>query len=32
MGLIIIRTDCDFPTILHFCDPIISTRTRNHPE
>jgi hypothetical protein len=28
MGLIIIRTDCDFPTILLFCDPIISTRTR----
>eukprot|EP01047_Picozoa_sp_COSAG01_P032756 COSAG01_NODE_2381_length_7792_cov_5.907578_6_plen_164_part_00 len=29
MGLIIIRTDGDFPTILHFCDPVISTRTRS---
>jgi hypothetical protein len=28
MGSITIRTDGDFPTILHFCDPIISTRTR----
>eukprot|EP01049_Picozoa_sp_SAG25_P000612 SAG25_NODE_21_length_22373_cov_13.904373_36_plen_178_part_00 len=24
----ILRTDRDFPTIPHFCDPIISTRTR----
>eukprot|EP01047_Picozoa_sp_COSAG01_P044939 COSAG01_NODE_4102_length_5348_cov_5.912555_6_plen_185_part_00 len=28
MGLIIKGTDRDFPTIPHFCDPIISTRTR----
>jgi hypothetical protein len=28
MGWIIVRTDCDFPTILHFCHLIISTRTR----
>eukprot|EP01049_Picozoa_sp_SAG25_P022769 SAG25_NODE_9282_length_379_cov_1.571429_1_plen_84_part_10 len=26
MGLIIIRTDRDFHTMLHFCAPIISTR------
>jgi hypothetical protein len=29
MGLIITRTDWDFPTFLHFCDPIIFTRTRH---
>eukprot|EP01047_Picozoa_sp_COSAG01_P021785 COSAG01_NODE_1275_length_10938_cov_100.784482_9_plen_287_part_00 len=29
MGLITIRTDRDFPTILHFGDPLISTRTRS---
>jgi hypothetical protein len=30
MGLIIIRTDRDFPTtFLHFGDPVISTRTRS---
>jgi hypothetical protein len=28
MGSTITRTDRDFPTILHFGDPIISTRTR----
>jgi DEAD/DEAH box helicase domain-containing protein len=28
MGLIIIRPDCDFPTIPHFPGPIISARTR----
>eukprot|EP01047_Picozoa_sp_COSAG01_P060155 COSAG01_NODE_7332_length_3247_cov_2.094663_5_plen_99_part_00 len=28
MRPIITRTDWDFPTILHFCGPIISTRTQ----
>jgi hypothetical protein len=28
MGLTRIRTDGDLATILHFCDPVISTRTR----
>jgi hypothetical protein len=29
MGLIIIRTGWDSPTILYFCDPIFFTRTRS---
>jgi hypothetical protein len=29
MGLIIKRTDCDFAAILHFGNPMISTRTRS---
>jgi hypothetical protein len=28
MGLIIIRSDRDFPTILCLCDPVISPRAR----
>jgi hypothetical protein len=28
MGLVVIRTDRDLPTTLHFCHPIISPRTR----